>query len=213
MTWRLHTVAKQKERKMPNEIQESVLDATTEQVSRLAIEYGQLSALPELNDRQEKRMQEILDLACEDGALSFWISELDHVLGHELGLLSPDYRRDYNNQKALLREYMLEFLEADFDTKEAHEKREFLEKYLESKRNPETTDPLLLSKRPQANRFTYSEPSSRWEIVQRFWERKQVIVRLTPYCCKWLLLAFCFVSFSIHFERWNHELKYDLSNW
>ena len=140
---------------MPNEMKESVLDATTEDVIRLAIEYGQLSALPELNDRQEERMQEILDLACEDGALSFWISELDHVLGHELGLLSPDHCRDYSNQKALLREYSMELLEADFDNKKAHEKREFLEKYLESKRNPETTDPLLLSKRPQANRYIY----------------------------------------------------------
>ncbi|MEM9807386.1 MAG: hypothetical protein AAF959_19150 [Cyanobacteria bacterium P01_D01_bin.56] len=142
---------------MPNDTRESILDATTDEVSRLAVEYGQLSALSELTDKQGDRLQEILDLACEDGALSFWISELDHILGHELGLLNPDCRRDYDNKKALLREYSMELLEADFNNKKAHEKRKFLEDYLAAKRNSEIVDPLSSNQRPQASSFSYQD--------------------------------------------------------
>ncbi|MBD1917275.1 MULTISPECIES: hypothetical protein [Cyanophyceae] len=95
----------------------------------MAIDYGLLISLPELTEEEGDRLQEILDLACEDGALSFWISELDHIVAHQTGLLSSDCRKDYENKKAWLREHFMECLEYELENKSPAEVRVFLEQY------------------------------------------------------------------------------------
>ncbi|WOD37340.1 hypothetical protein [Nodosilinea sp. E11] len=140
---------------MPSNLLESILDATTEAVSQMAIDYGQLISLPELTEAQEDRLQEILDHACNDGALSFWISEIDHVIGHQMGLLNPDCRKDYENKKALLKEYFTELMESSSSGKSPEEIRSFLMRYSKSRSNPDFPD--LLSSQERPNKFDHSD--------------------------------------------------------
>ena len=128
---------------MPDNLRESILDATTDAISEMAIEYGQLTWLPKLTDAQGDRLQEILDAACENGALSFWISEIDHILGHEMGLLSPKHRREYDDKKALLREHFTGLLQEKSVDKSSKEIRELLQKYLRERESSGSDGPLL----------------------------------------------------------------------
>ncbi|PSB05223.1 hypothetical protein C7B76_31830 [filamentous cyanobacterium CCP2] len=114
---------------MPSSLLTSILEATTDQVRDMAIDYGLLISLPELTEEEGDRLQEILDFACEDGALSFWISELDHIVAHQTGLLSPDCRKDYENKKAWLREHFMECLKYGIEQKSPEEVRNLLEQY------------------------------------------------------------------------------------
>ena len=162
---RLRTVviSKQGIVEMPINLLASILDATTDEVRELAIEYGQLISLLKLTDMQGERLQEILDCACDNGALSFWISELDHVIGHETGLLNPDCRRDYDNKKALFKEYFMEFLEGAAVDKGPREIREFLERYSAEKENSQSIDPLSSKERPHSGAYGYQQMSSTGE--------------------------------------------------
>jgi hypothetical protein len=135
---------------MPTNLLKSILDATTDEVSELAIKYGQLSSLPQLTDAQSDQLEEILDRACDDGALSFWISELDHVLGHETGLLNPDCRREYNNEKSLLQEHFVEFIQEYTEDKSPEEIREFLKDYVNGDARP-----AILKQRPHTHAYAY----------------------------------------------------------
>lgn len=85
---------------------ESIKDASTIAVINLAKEYGTLASLSTLSDQQQLRLQEIFELAAENEVLDFWITEIDHVVGHELGILDKNARADYQNQQALLREHL-----------------------------------------------------------------------------------------------------------
>ena len=145
---------------MPIKLLTSILDATTDEVSELAIEYGELISLPQLTDAQGERLQEILDCACDNGALSFWISELDHVIGHEIGLLNPDCRRDYDNKKALFKEYFMEFLVRGAADKRPGEIREFLERYSAERENSQSVDPLSSKERPHSGAYGYQKKSN-----------------------------------------------------
>jgi hypothetical protein len=69
-------------------------------------EYYQLRFLSTLSNQQADRLGEILRAASSDGILDLWITEVDHALGHNLNLLNPACRRAYENQQALLREYL-----------------------------------------------------------------------------------------------------------
>lgn len=142
---------------MPMNLLESILDATTDEVSELAIKYGQLSSLPQLTDEQSDQLQAILDRACEDGALSFWISELDHILGHETGLLNPDCRREYNNEKSLLQEHFVEFIQGHIEKETPKGIRTFLQSYANGKSRP-----TILKQRPHTHAYAYQhhEPSN-----------------------------------------------------
>lgn len=128
---------------MPSNLRESILDATTDAVSEMAIEYGRLARLPKLTDTQGDRIQAILDAACENGALSFWISEIDHILGHEMGLLGPEHRRDYDDKKALLREHFTGLLQEEPADKSPKEIRELLKKYLMKRESSGFDGPFL----------------------------------------------------------------------
>ena len=145
---------------MLSNLLESILEATTGKVSRMAIEYGQLISLPKLTDTQGERLQEILDCACDDGALSFWISELDHILGHETGLLNPDSRKEYDNKKALLQEYFTAFQDTNATSNNPSEIRASLERYLADRKNPKSVDPLSAQERPHASAYGYQSQES-----------------------------------------------------
>ena len=75
-------------------------------VMSLIREYYQLRVLPTLSNQQADRLGEILGAASDNGVLDLWITEVDHSLGHKLNLLDPACRRAYENQQALLREYL-----------------------------------------------------------------------------------------------------------
>jgi hypothetical protein len=85
---------------------QDVLTLATAEMPDLAREYYQLRMLPTLNDGQIDRLGEILEQAMHDRQLDFWLTEFDHTLGHKLGLLTPERREVYENQRSLLREHM-----------------------------------------------------------------------------------------------------------
>jgi hypothetical protein len=82
----------------------------TDQISRTTLEiiyeYYELALLSELNEAESIIINEILDLATKDNLINFWLSEIDHLLGHRLGLLDDPNRKSYADQKAMLREYL-----------------------------------------------------------------------------------------------------------
>jgi hypothetical protein len=83
-----------------------ILDALeTSYITKLVLEYGELSAREHLSEEDADRMAEILILATNDPILDFWLSEIDHCLGHHLGLLENKHRNYYRDQQALLSEY------------------------------------------------------------------------------------------------------------
>jgi hypothetical protein len=131
----------------------------------MAIDYGQLISLPELTEAQEDRLQEILDYACDDGALSFWISEIDHIVGHQMGLLNPDCRKDYENKKALLKEYFMELLESSSSGKSPEAIRSFLTSYSKSRSNPDFPDSLSSQERPHKLAYGYQSQPNRSDLL------------------------------------------------
>lgn len=83
-----------------------LLSKSSPNVMNLAREYAKLAALPFLSEPEADRLGEILAIASDCEILSFWIVEVDHVLGHHLDLLDEDDRESYKDQQALLRDYM-----------------------------------------------------------------------------------------------------------
>lgn len=80
------------------------------QIYETLLEYGRLSTLSELSEREADRLAEILEQANHDRFLDFWIVEIDHIVGHYLGELEETERQSYKNQKALLREHCGDFV-------------------------------------------------------------------------------------------------------
>lgn len=93
---------------------QDILDATTDDVLKQALIYARISVKPCLSPEDEVMLQAILEEATGNGALSFWISEFDHIIGHELGLLTEEKRDLYKNQQAILQEYCIRL--ANFTT-------------------------------------------------------------------------------------------------
>jgi hypothetical protein len=91
---------------------EVLISTSTPQTIQIVLEYGELAIRQDLSEREADRIEEILALANEKPALSFWIDEVDHCLGHRLGLLGEEDLIYYKNQQVVLREY----LEALIDT-------------------------------------------------------------------------------------------------
>ncbi|MDJ0517356.1 MAG: hypothetical protein QNJ74_14265 [Trichodesmium sp. MO_231.B1] len=78
------------------------------ELEKLIHEYARLASLPELNQQQAELLGEILEQASQSEIIGFWIAEVDHFLGHPLGLLKPQDRHSYEDQKARLREHFFE---------------------------------------------------------------------------------------------------------
>jgi hypothetical protein len=82
-----------------------ILTQSTSEIMALALEYSQLAALPNPSDEESDRLADILGMATNDDILNFWLTEVDHCLGHHLGFLNEDHRESYRDQQSLLREH------------------------------------------------------------------------------------------------------------
>ncbi len=74
----------------------------------LVHEYCRLATRPSLSEAESQRLDELLELAEQDGRLDFWINEADHVIAHAIGLGSAArvYASANENLKARLRELL-----------------------------------------------------------------------------------------------------------
>jgi hypothetical protein len=83
-----------------------------EQWMGLAKEYGRLHSMPQLTHQQEKRLEDILELAIQQPALGFLIQEIDYLVAEQLGELDDFHADAYRDQQARLSEHHLawEFL-------------------------------------------------------------------------------------------------------
>lgn len=86
-------------------IKNKILSPNPEQINIIR-EYYKLRFLPALSDEQANHLGEIYQLCSQDDVINFYITEIDHSLGHKLGLLNKDCRFYYGNQQSLLREYL-----------------------------------------------------------------------------------------------------------
>ena len=75
-----------------------------EMAKALGLEYRSLLSMPVLSDAQEERLTHILELALSHEEVNFWVSHLTCIQGMEDGLLSEHAKKEYEDQKALLRE-------------------------------------------------------------------------------------------------------------
>lgn len=82
-----------------------ILERSTKDVIETVLEYGRIGSLKRLSKEDFDRMSKILDRAVEDEILNFWISEMDHILMHELNLLEEGWLDNHKDWMALLREY------------------------------------------------------------------------------------------------------------
>jgi hypothetical protein len=82
-----------------------ILTQSTSEIMALALEYSQLASRPHPSDEESDRLADILAMAVNDDILSFWLTEVDHCLGHHLGFLNEDHRESYMDQQSLLREH------------------------------------------------------------------------------------------------------------
>ena len=86
-------------------VQEELVLAHPETL-KFAQEYYRLRVLPTLSNPQADRLGEILAQAAHDRRLDFWLTEIEHSLGHRLELLTVARRQAYEDQRSLLREHL-----------------------------------------------------------------------------------------------------------
>jgi hypothetical protein len=84
----------------------SPMNEIPESTFKIVHEYYELGLLYSLDETQSTRVDEILKQAIDNNLLNFYISEIDHLLGHRLGLLEDIKRESYADQRAMLREYL-----------------------------------------------------------------------------------------------------------
>lgn len=85
---------------------QDVLSMSSPQVMDLAFEYAKLAAAQSRSEDQNDRLAQILEAATQSEILDFWVTEVDHFVGHYLGLLDSDHRKLYKDQQACLAEYL-----------------------------------------------------------------------------------------------------------
>lgn len=69
-------------------------------------EYGRLAMQPKLSLAERNRLDEILDMALDDGVLNYWIMQVDYFVAYKLGDLTNPNLEQLENQVAWLREYL-----------------------------------------------------------------------------------------------------------
>jgi hypothetical protein len=79
---------------------------------KTALKYSELASHPELSEEQADQMEYILIEASNDPVLNFWINEIDHSLGHQLGLKDRELDMQYKYQQSLLQKHLEMFLTA-----------------------------------------------------------------------------------------------------
>jgi hypothetical protein len=85
---------------------EDTLSQSSLEMKQIILEYAKLAALHNPSEQEADKLERILDLALDNELLSFWIVEIDHLLGHQLGLLDEEHREHYKDQESLLKEYL-----------------------------------------------------------------------------------------------------------
>lgn len=79
---------------MQNEyLVEKIIQACKRRLPHVS-EYYILANLPRLNEEQSRQMEKLLKLGERDLVLSFLLDEVDHIVGHELGLINADAIRE-----------------------------------------------------------------------------------------------------------------------
>ena len=81
-----------------NDIAEKI---SNQETLTIISDYVFLSQLPEMNECQLLRYEQILTLAEDDEVLDFLVHEVDHILAHNLGLIDMKAAKD---DQAVLRE-------------------------------------------------------------------------------------------------------------
>lgn len=87
-------------------LNQDLVGQSTPEIMQRALEYATLAALVNPSKQQADHLGEILEESNNNPILNFWMIEVDHFLGHHLGLLDEDDRESYRDQQALLREYV-----------------------------------------------------------------------------------------------------------
>jgi hypothetical protein len=82
--------------------QKNIWDITPHRVRKLVKAYYDLSMRPSLSDKEGVQLEKIYSQASQIHLLDFWVTEIDHILGHRLGLLSEDNRVIFAKQQDLL---------------------------------------------------------------------------------------------------------------
>jgi hypothetical protein len=85
---------------------QAVLALADPDILNLAQEYYRLRVLPTLGEQQADCLGEIVAQAARDRRLDFWLTEIEHSLGHRLELLTAARRHVYEDQRSLLREHL-----------------------------------------------------------------------------------------------------------
>lgn len=81
-------------------------DITDQQAKELGLEYSRLLVAENPSEQQEARIIEILELALTHKAVDHWVAHFTQKCGEETGLLSEDSKKNYEDQKALLKEHL-----------------------------------------------------------------------------------------------------------
>jgi hypothetical protein len=76
------------------------------EIMEIVLEYARINSRCDRRHKDELLMDEIMKAAEENPILEFWLSEIDHILGHQQGNLNEDARDSYEDQHAVLREYL-----------------------------------------------------------------------------------------------------------
>ena len=77
---------------------------TGQQAKGIGIEYGNLISADCPSEQEEARITEILELTLSNDEVEFWVSHITLIKGMDLGLLTESACKEYEDQKALLRE-------------------------------------------------------------------------------------------------------------
>lgn len=92
----------------PSSDTSACLTAASQQYKEKLTEYYRLSLCRELSDEEAERLAWIYEEAESDSYLSFLIEEIDYFINRRLDLLGASMNREYENQKAWLREHLQE---------------------------------------------------------------------------------------------------------
>jgi len=76
------------------------------EIWEVLLEYHRLASSRRLSREEENRLGSILERACSSELMTFWIGEIDHLIGKNLGLFTPKNCHSYYHQQACLKEYL-----------------------------------------------------------------------------------------------------------
>lgn len=85
-----------------------ITSQSSQEIMKIVHEYARITyrCNHPRSEEEEELIDDILKMAETNGVLEFWLSEIDHILGHLQGNLDEDARESYKDQYAVLREYL-----------------------------------------------------------------------------------------------------------